>query len=211
MSTLIGDLNSIQISDTIKWYFYVCEMEAPEPTLNWFRANLPKLGEEFGTSAMLVVPYNEHPSAQILEFLKNNLEPEIGDNCWQLFQDGVAIVATNRPLPNTDAMAVIPICKRHASPDSDPAVLAQIKRRLETLIWAIREGEIDLLLKADPEIFQIQQGHFDVGPLTDWGVFFLKALHRYAPVKIPLWLTNIEISKYLNDLLEKRYPKVSRM
>ena len=111
----------------------------------------------------------------------------------------VSALVTRKPLPNTDAMAVLPICDSQGPLDQGVA-------RLDQIVDAIARGAFESFVSASEGV-KIQQGDFEL-PTTDAGIMFLKRAADFLPVKIPLIFFDIELSKILAYFLAK-YPKIN--
>jgi hypothetical protein len=111
----------------------------------------------------------------------------------------VSALVTRKPLPNTDAMALLPICDSQGPLDQGVA-------RLDQIVDAIARGSFGSFVNASEGV-KIQQGDFEL-LTTDAGIMLLKRAAGFVPVKIPLIFFDIELSKILEYFLAK-YPKIN--
>lgn len=179
-------------------HLYIVEPEQESPTGAYIKDNFDDISSELGTSAAIVVGHVPDVSNQIMTFLNDYLTPGMQMEVQRMMSGKICALATNKPLPNTDAMVVLPICNV-----DDPADLGS--NRIRKIIDAIKSDSFRKIVDADDSL-KIQQGHFDL-PTTDAGIMFLRKANQFFPTKIPLFFVDIELNKIFENFLA-RYPQI---
>ena len=199
MGFLVGNLYSIGHRDNLKWYLYVVEPESESPTGAYLKNNFARIAEDLGTSAAIVVGHTPAVSNQIMEFLEKYLSPEMQIAVQRITSGRICALATNKPLPNTDSMVILPIC--------DVTDSCEVGRgRIQKILDAIKNDTFQELVDKTDSL-KLQQGHFQL-TTTDAGIMFLKKANQFFPTKIPLLFFDIELSKIIDHILKENYPEI---
>jgi hypothetical protein len=206
---LISDLYSVGPSENIKWFLYVSDVsEVEEGTVEGrhVRANMLQIGQELGASAAIIIGADGKPQRQFYDFLSQHLDREILDAVQLVTTGCMSMLATRRPLPHTDAMAIIPLSDR-SKPFNTSERAAEVEANLRRIIDAIKDSSFQRLIDAE-DALQIQQGHFNL-PITDSGVVLLRKMNTWVRLKIPLLFAEVDVAAIIDDVLARRYPKVN--
>jgi hypothetical protein len=199
MGQYVGSLYSVAPNKNIEWHIYIVEPEAETEMGRYLQDHFLAISDKLGTKAVIVLGRTHAVSDEIDHFLQKYLSPDMQVEVNKVTSGNVSAVVTRKSLPNTDAMAILPI-HEHGKPLGDGIA------RLDAIVDAIAAGAFDKVVSAS-EAVNIQQGHFDL-PTTDAGIMILRRAAEYFPIKIPLGIVDIELSKIVNHFLDK-YPKIN--
>jgi hypothetical protein len=199
MGFLIGSLYSVKPNPNIEWYIYIVEPEYETEIGKHIHDHFTKISNRLGTEAAIILGHTPAVSDNISAFLLKYLSSDVQIDVAKMISGKVSALVTRKPLPNTDAMALLPICDSQGPLDQGVA-------RLDQIVDAIARGSFESFVNASEGV-KIQQGDFAL-LTTDAGIMFLKRAAEFVPVKIPLIFFDIELSKILGYFLAK-YPKIN--
>ena len=186
-------------TEGIEHFLFVLEGPSSNAYQSWFDANFDIFGKQLGRTAAIVRGYNEELTAEIVSFLRHNLEEED----FLLIQGIISsvtclLISKGHPFDTAEPVILVPLIMSDDEGDEAYQFLNELMQRI---LDAIRHDSL-----AD----FVQEGGYQQIELQEQGasllISTLEELNKIIELKPNLSGIGLNLNQLIGDLLERHRP-----